>query len=164
MKYIRTILSLTILGLVIFFAGCGKKDDPKPAELNDQQKATKALKDGSPWDVTAVTGTEVTLADVSPMKISFGATGSGVDITPTTFSTSSGDVQILWTTGAGATWSWSGTAISTIALTNASTNQLTNVQFLPNVDAPTSVKLTFIATNPEARVGEIGGTYTVTLE
>lgn len=163
MKYIRTILSLTILGLVIFFAGCGGKDDPKPAELNDQQKATKALKDGSPWDVTAVTGTEVTLEDVSPMTISFGASGSGVDITPTTFSTTSGDVEILWTTGS-ATWNWSGTGFSEIKLTNASTGQLTNVQFLPSVDAPTSVKLTFIATNPEARIGEIGGTYTVTLE
>ena len=167
MKYIRTILSLVILGLVICFAGCGGKDDPKPAELNDQQKATKALKDGSPWDVTkVVTDSDVTLEDIKPMTISFGATGSGADITPSSFSTTSGGVDILWVTESPASWKWSGTDYAEISLTNASTGQLTNVTFIPSVDAPTSIELRFQATNPnpDARIGEIGGTYTITLE
>ncbi|RAV98200.1 hypothetical protein [Pseudochryseolinea flava] len=160
MKNIYAILSLVVLGFV--FVNCGGSDSDDPATITDQQKAAKALKDGSPWAVVSVDakpdGADAEALD--GLEFSFGTTGSGVDIAPASFE--SDGVEAL-ASDPGATWNWDGAGIGTIKLNHAFTTRLTNVQVLPNLDAPTSVKVTFELASIGGRTEGVGE-YTVTLE
>lgn len=160
MKKIHYILSLLFLSFVLL--NCGGSDGDDPAEITDQQKAAKALKDGSPWEIASVDskpdGADAEALD--GLEISFGISGSGAEIVPTSFSSEGVDAL---ESDPGATWSWDGASTSTIKLTNAFTSRLTNIQVLPNVDAPTSVKITFELSSIGGRAKGVGE-YTITLE
>jgi len=150
--------------LILSFAllNCGGSDGSDPAEMTDQQKTAKALKDGSPWTIVSV-DSKPDGADAEALEgleFSFGISGSGAEITPTTFE--SDGVESL-ASDPGATWNWDGASTATIKLTNAFTSRLTNIQVLPNVDAPTSVKVTFELSSIGGRTKSIGE-YTITLE
>lgn len=162
MKTILFNLSLLIL-VSLVFSGC-KKDKEEP-KLSQQQKATQGLSSKSSWQVTSVIlkpQTSIPDDDLLGLQISFNATGSGVNIAPGSFS-ATGAPDYLFSQS-GAQWSWSGTDLSTIALSNASTGQLTNVSLSPNYLNPTSVVISFNVSGHGSRIKDITGNYTVKLE
>src|SRR5688572_23650139 len=119
---------LTLCSVVIFSCGSDGGDDP--SEMSEQQKAAKVLKDGSPWAIASV-DSKPDGADaeaLNGLQLSFGITGGGADIAPSTFS-SSGVEGIE--SDPGATWSWSGSGISTIALNGGFVAELSDVAFAP---------------------------------
>ena len=140
--------------------GGGGSDDP--TEMTDQQKAAKALKDGSPWTLASVDSKpdDADAEALDGFKLSFGITGSGTDTAPSTFSSTG--VEGL-ESEPGATWSWSGSGITTITLANGFAAELTDVQFTPGVENATSVQVSFQLTSIGGR-GKGLGEYTVTLE
>jgi hypothetical protein len=159
-KIINNILLLTICAALMF--SCGGDDDGGTTEMTDQQKAAKTLKEGSPWEISSV-DSKPDGADaeaLNGLKLSFGISGTGVDIAPTTF-TSTG-VEAL-ASDPGATWSWDGGSVSTINLNGGFAPELTNIQFTPGIENATSIQVTFALSNIGGRRKGVGE-YTVTLE
>ena len=152
----------TICGLLVL-TGCGKDDAEETKEQTDQQKAAQALKDGSPWQVTTVHSKPEGSDEegVLSLKVSFGISGSGLDIAPGSFD-SEGAVDRL-SSESNAKWAWSGTGLTSITITDGFTSELTNIQLLPNAENPTAVKLTFALSGESGRTTG-NGEYTVTLE
>lgn len=160
----KLIYSLSLLAMAIFvLPGCGGDDGEEVKQMTDQQKAAKALKDGSPWAVTTVNDLPEGSDEeaLMGMQISFGTTGSDLTLAPGSFT--SGGVSDRLTSDAGATWAWSGTSTSVIALTNGFTAELTDIKYTPGIENATSVTLTFSLPEAGGRASGMGG-YTVTLE
>lgn len=167
MKKLLSLIVIALLGNLLLFTSCkddGGEGPDEEEELTAQQIAAKSLSDGSPWKVSSVDSKpneEIDDQQLMSLTLDFGVSGSGTDLAPSDFSaTGAGD---FLNSDASATWSWSGNGTSTIELTNASTNQLTNVTFTPDAENPTSITLTFNVP-AGARVSEVDGSYTVTLE
>ena len=160
----KILLSISLLALCgLFMMSCGGgggSDDP--TEMTEQQIAAKALKDGSPWAVASVDskpdGSDAEA--LAGLKLTFNITGSGTDTAPGSFSSTG--VEGL-ESDPGATWSWSGGGTSTITLNNGFAAELTDVEFTPGIESPTSVQVTFNVTSIGGR-GKGLGEYTVTLE
>lgn len=161
MKNIMYRISILTLCSVIIFS-CGSDGGDDPSEMTDQQKAAKALKDGSPWAISSVDSKpdEADAEALNGLQLSFGITGSGTDIAPGSF-TSSG-VEGL-ESDPGASWSWDGSGISTINLNGGFVAELSGVQFTPGVESATSIKVTFQLTSIGGRAKGLGE-YTITLE
>lgn len=164
-KKISYLLSLVLLCSLVLLTNCGKDDDDgDPAQMTDQQKAAKALADGSPWQVTTVVSMPEETTDeesVKSIELSFDVSGTDATTAPSGFeASSSGD---FFNSDSDATWSWEGAGTSAINLTGSSVDQLTGIQFSPNSEAPTSITLTFELTEVNARASGIGS-YTVILE
>ena len=164
-KKISYLLSLILVCTLVVLTNCGKDDDDgNPTEMTEQQKAAKALADGSPWQVTTVVSMPEGTTDegaVKSIELSFDTSGSDATIAPAGFEASSSGN--FFTSESGATWSWEGTGVSAINLTGSSVDALTNIQYSPNSEAPTSITLTFELTEVDARTKGIGS-YTVILE
>jgi hypothetical protein len=161
MKNIMYRISVLTLCTIIIFS-CGSDEGDDPSEMTDQQKAAKVLKDGSPWAIASV-DSKPDGADaeaLNGLQLSFGITGSGVDIAPGSFA-SSGVEGIE--SDHGASWSWDGTGISTISLSGGFVSELSGVQLTPGVDNATSIQVTFQLTSIGGR-GKGLGEYTITLE
>lgn len=153
------ILSFTA---ILILSGC-KKNEEEPM-LTDQQKATRSLSSKSSWHVTSVISkpdNNIPDDDLMGLQLSFKATGTDVNITPGSFS-ATGALDYL-STQTNATWSWSGSGVSTVSLTNASTNQLTNVILNPSTENATSLQITFNVNIPNGRIKNIGS-YKLLLE
>jgi hypothetical protein len=164
MKILSYLLSLLFVCSLVLITSCGKDDGDDKVELTDQQKAAKALSDGSPWQVTTVVSKPEEDIDETPLmslELSFGITGSDITIAPGSFSSDSDDD--FFTSESNATWAWSGTGTSAIDLTGSSVSELTGITFSPNVENPTSITVTFVLTNLGGRAKGLGE-YTVILE
>ncbi|MGK7397606.1 MAG: hypothetical protein ACNS62_23715 [Candidatus Cyclobacteriaceae bacterium M3_2C_046] len=165
MKQLNYPLAIVLFLSLLFYASCGGDDNGE--QLTDQQKATKVLSDGSPWQVTTIVNkpdgvTEETANQLLDLTVTFNANGTGQEIAPGSFRALSADAFL--SSEPDATWSWpSATGINTIALENASTTQLTNVS-IPDLESPTSISFTFTVSSNAGRTSGLDGEYTVTLE
>jgi hypothetical protein len=165
-KKLTYLLSILFVCSLVLLTNCDKDDDDPAVELTEQQKAAKALADGSPWQVTTVVSKPEETTDESPLlslELSFDVSGTEAEknIAPSSFEASSeGD---FFTSENDATWAWSGSNTSAITLTGASEAELTNIQYSPDSENPTSVTLTFELTSLGGRVKGLGE-YTVILE
>ena len=163
MKKITYSLSLLALCSVLILTACGGDDDEGTKELTEQQKAAKALKAGSPWIISSVDSKPDGTDDeaLAGLQMSFGTTGSDLTLAPGSFSSSGPSSEL--SSEAGATWAWSGTGLTTIALDGGFTGELTDIKLNGGIENPTSVTVTFILADDGGRVGGFGG-YTITLE
>lgn len=162
MKKLRILLASIAIGGLFFFANCGGGDDP--VELTDQQKAAKALNEGSPWTVQSIDNApdNVNASALENLTLTFGITGTEAEIAPDAFA-ASGAEDFISTQGS-ASWSWSGGGTSTMAISGASISQFTSVSFDPDVENPSSVTLSFTVSAPGGRIQGIAGDYTITIE
>jgi hypothetical protein len=163
MKKINYTFSLLMLcGCMVWLTSCGDDD----VKLNEQQQATKALSEGSPWHVTEVLMKPNEEVDETPLKslqLTFGVTGSGASIRPGSFTATGADNFL--SAGPNATWTWpSSFTTSRITLTEAMTGKITDVEFTPSIENPTSIKLTFERPIPTGRTKALVGGYTIVLE
>jgi hypothetical protein len=163
MKKINYTFSLLLLcGCMAWFTAC--KDDD--VELNEQQKATKALSEGSPWQVTSVLVKPNEEVDETPLKslqLTFGVTGAGASILPGSFVATGADNFL--SAEPNATWTWpSSFTTSRITLSNALTSRITDIEFSPSIENPTSITLSFERPIPNGRTKALVGGYTVVLE
>jgi hypothetical protein len=164
MKINQYILSAIVLGGALIFSGCDKDDDADKVEMTSQQKASKALSDGSPWTVKSVVSKPDEDIDETPLmslELSFETTGTETTIAPGKFELSIEDDLI--TNDANATWAWSGAETSKITLTGSSISELKNIEFSPDAENPTSIKVTFELTTINGRAKGLGE-YTIELE
>lgn len=162
MKRFKSIILLSAIISVVFFANCG--DDGDEVVLTEQQIATQSLVDGSPWTINNVTSKpdpSINTSELENLVVTFDASGSGTEIMPAGF-TASGAPNFI-ATQSGATWSWSGDAISTITLNNVNISQLTSVTFAPDVENPTTLTVSFNISDTGGRIQGIVGNYTVEL-
>lgn len=145
-----------------WLAGCQDDD----VALNEQQKATKALSEGSPWHVTEVLMKPNEEVDETPLKslqLTFGVTGSGASILPGSFAATGADNFL--STQPNATWTWpSSLTTSRITLTNALAGKITDLEFHPSIENPTSITLSFERPIPTGRTKALVGGYTIVLE
>lgn len=145
-----------------WLTGC--KDDD--VSLNEQQQATRALSEGSPWKVTEVLMKPNEEVDETPLKslaLTFGATGSGASIRPGSFTATGADNFL--SAGPNATWTWpSSFTTSRITLTDALAARITDVRFTPSIENPTSITLSFERPIPTGRTKALVGGYTIVLE
>ncbi|MGK7394289.1 MAG: hypothetical protein ACNS62_06940 [Candidatus Cyclobacteriaceae bacterium M3_2C_046] len=144
---------------------CGDDGNNPDPELNRQQQAAQSLSQGSPWQVIEVIDQPneyLDVADLLNLQLSFGITGTGASLAPATFSASGADQFIM--APSGAQWSWSGSGISTIELTNVSTSQFTNLQLSPSPENINQVTLTFSISGTGGRLMDISGQYSIKLE
>lgn len=157
--------SFLIIIATIFLFHCDG-DDPKPEPtLTQQQIAAKALKNRSPWqvkEVVSIPDDQIDVIELENLKISFGITGSEAEIAPGSFSATGADTFL--SSSSGSSWSWSGSGTSTISLTNASTSQLTGLQFSPDSENANEITFTFTVNATTGRIKNISGQYTVTLD
>ena len=166
MKKIKYLIGIVLLGSLAFnFIACKSDDggDPEPEDLTAQQKAAQKLSQGSAWEVASVDDApdgleEDDYSGLLNLKVTFGVSGSGTDLAPGAFSASGANDFLA--SDAGATWNWSGNGTSTIELTDASTSQLTGFTF--NSDS-SAITFTFNV-GSEARIKEVAGDFTVTLQ
>ena len=165
MKITKYNILLVQLILLSFFISCGDDEVTQEPEMTLQQKAAKALKDGSPWKVAEVVSKPTDNIDTAPLQnlqISFGINGTSTEIVPGNISASGAD-QFL-SIGSGATWSWSGTGISTIEITDSSTDQFTNIQLSPSAEQATQITLSFQVASNNGRSKDLTGNYTIKMQ
>lgn len=162
MKKLRIIISSFFVFSLLFFANCG--DDGNEITLTQQQIATQSLVDGSSWSVSNVVSKPdpgINTTELESLSITFAASGTGANITPSGISTAGAPTFL--NTQSGATWSWSGTGTSTIDLVNASVSQFTSITFTPNAENPTSLSLSFNVSESGGRTQGLVGSYTIEL-
>ncbi len=166
MKKINYTLSLLALLSCVFILSNCKDDEDGGIKLTEQQQATKPLGSGSPWKVTTVTSKPNVDVDEDALKqleFTFGVEGTDAAIAPGSFSTSGADD--FFATETGATWSWSGSGVSEIEVTESTTTEITDIEFSPNAENPTSITVTFNRPAPSGgRSKALVGDYSVILE
>ena len=147
-----------VIGCSMLFAACSSDDSGK-TKMTDQQLATRALAEGSPWSVLTVVskpdGTDEELLD--DFQLTFGS-ASGQ---PSSFSSTSEDLHLA--SDPGATWEWADAGVSTIILKNAFTNELVNATYTPSVEKPSTITVTFVLSGEGGRKKGLGE-YVVTLQ
>jgi hypothetical protein len=162
-KQIKYVITAFILAGVIFYSSCGDNGGDE-VQLTDQQKATSALVEGSPWTVASIDSqpNDVDANELQNLSLTFNASGTGAEITPGGIS-ASGAANFIEATSS-STWAWaSESATSTITLTNASVEEFTNVNFVDGVDDPTALELSFTVSSDGGRTTGIVGDYRITL-
>lgn len=164
MKEFKYILSAILIAGVVLYSGCGGSDGGE--SLTEQQKAAQSLATNNPWQVSNINSTpsqDVDASELNNLILSFGITGTGSEIAPGPFSATGAPNFI--TSQTDADWSWSGSGISTITVSNASIQQFTNVSMSPDIDNPTELILSFtVQQNSGGRTLGIEGPYTIVLE
>jgi hypothetical protein len=164
MKKTKYILSLLIVTCSVICVTSCKDDDNEP-KLTDQQKATKTLSEGSPWQVTSVIlkpNDDIETDLLKSLKFTFGATGSGSSLEPGSFAASG--ANDFFSAESNATWNWSGNDATTISLTDALAAEITDIEYNPSIDGATSITLSFTRPTPGGRTNGLVGKYTVVLE
>jgi hypothetical protein len=156
MKEIKYILSLLIIAGTIFYSSCGGGGDDNP--LSEQQKAARALQNGSPWTVDEITNDPRGTVDGELANLSL-VFGTGEDFAPGTF-TAAGAPNYISSVGT-STWNWAGSGTGTITLTDASIDQFTGVTYSPGVDNATQITVTFNISDSKGKVSGLIGNYTV---
>jgi|GEM_PF-6769763 len=153
---------IILLFCIAVLSGCGKED---AKQMTEQQRATQSLSKGSPWTVLSVDSKPdgVDEQQLSDIQLSFGVSGSGNSIAPSTFTSSSSTGAFDSETG--ATWKWTGNDESSISISNGFVSDITDIHFNPSIDNPSSITLTFTMTKAinSGRVQGIGK-YTITLK
>ncbi len=158
--FLSAFLLIFFLTGPVLLSGCGGSATPS---LTEQQKATKALTQGSPWGGTGRVEvidvpTGVDPSGLSALAIVFSSTDDPT-WEPTTIETF-GANEFLSTSN--STWAWSGTGETVITLTNASSSELTGVNINGQV-----LTITFEVNSgggTGARTAGLDGTYTVKLQ
>ena len=163
MKKIIYCAVLFAISSALVLSGCDSGGGETPVEMTAQQKATKALKAGSPWVVESVDGMPdgSDVEAIEDLQLTFGASGSELTIAPSSFASTAGKEELI--SDGDATWKWDGDGISKIILTDGFTGELKDIEFSPSAEAPTSVTLTFILSDDGGRVSGLGG-YTITFQ
>ena len=159
-KIITSLLPGLVFYGMLLLQGCGGSDNPA---LTEQQKAARAMEEGSPWGGTG---------NVEVVDVPTGVDPSGLSSLTLVFTTSgepewepagfeaTGADDFLSTSN--STWKWGGTGTEIITLTNASSSELTGVYINGQ-----ELTITFEINSgggTGTRVAGLDGTYTVRLQ
>lgn len=157
MKKILALLVFT--GIISLLISCDEETEEK---LNQQQKATITLVNGSPWEVKEIIqqpNNNIILSELKELKLYFESEGSGNNIKPGKFIARGADIFLSST--AEATWHWSNNDINSIQLNHSSTDQLKNISFRPTLENASEVSITFTMQASAGKVNSISGEYTI---